>query len=224
MSENLSSFDSVENNNLPGAEDRFNDVFPKQIIINPQVQDVADKMVWNKMMIDKLKRERGNTNNKQNVSIVIIERTKRMRELKDNLENYQNAVGESYANFDDMQLECRCRKIEVSKAIKNAQDKARGKKPIEPVAGVIPVEKTLNPEFSEGRIYVPSKEESKSNATGLNGIDDRADFDAPPIREVFINADGKSTLNINWGSFLIGGIVAIGALWAIKKYNLLKGI
>jgi len=217
-----SSFDALTATNV-GAEDRYTDVFPKQIIINPQVQDTANKLVWNKMLIDKLMRDRANRNDKQNISIIIIERKKRMRELKDALDNYTNCVGENYANFDDMQLQCKCRKIEVSKAVRKAKDKASGKK-VDETANVIPVTKALNPEFSEGKILVPPKPEITSSATGLTGLDERADFDAPPIREVYINADGKTTLNINWGSFLIGGIVAVGAIWAIKKYNLLKGI
>jgi len=214
-----SSFDALDNT-LPGAEDRYKDVTPKEIIVNPQVQDVANKIVWNKMLIDKLTRERGNTNGKQNISIVIIERKKRMRELQDAMDNYSNCTGENYASFDDMQLQCKCRKIEVAKALNNAKN---GKGTLTPKEGQIPVAKDLDAKYKDGEIFIPA-EERNSNMTGLNGLDNINDFDAPPIREVFVNADGKTTLTINWGSFLIGGIVAIGALWAVKKYGLLKGL
>lgn len=217
-----SSFDALNATNV-GAEDRYTDVFPKKIIISPQVQDVANKLVWNKMLIDKLMRERAHRNDKQNISIIIIERKKRMRELKDALDNYSNCTGEEYASFDDMQLQCKCRKIEVGQALKNAKNKALSKAMAEEEKDLIVVDEKLKPKIDDKKIVIPAKE-GKSNMTGLTGIDERADFDAPPIREVFINADGKTTLNINWGSFLLGGIVAVGAIWAIKKYNLLKGI
>jgi hypothetical protein len=214
-----SSFDAMDST-LPGAEDRYNDVMPLEVVVNPQVQDVANKIIWNKMLIDKLARERGNTNGKQNISLIIIERKKRMRELKDALDNYTGCIGENYANFDDMQMECKCRKIEVAKALNNAKNR---KGSTSSQQGVIPVSKDLQPEFSEGKIMIPA-EERNSNMTGLNGFDNVNDFDAPPVREFFVNADGKTTLNINWGSFLVGGIVAVGAIWAIKKYGLLKGL
>lgn len=214
-----SSFDALDNT-LPGAEDRYTDVVPREIVVNPQVQDVCNKIVWNQKLIDKLSRERGNTNGKQNISIVIIERKKRMRELQDALDNYSNAVGEQFASFDDMQLQCKCRKIEVAKALNNAKN---GKGSLTPKEGQIPVSKDLDAKYKDGEIFIPA-EERNSNMTGLNGLDNINDFDAPPIREVFLNADGKSTLSISWGSFLVGGIVAIGALWAVKKYGLLKGL
>jgi hypothetical protein len=214
-----SSFDAMDST-LPGAEDRYTDVQPLEVVINPQVQDIANKVIWNKMFIDKLAKERANTNGKQNISIIIIERKKRMRELQDALDNYSNCVGENYANFDDMQMQCKCRKIEVEKALHNAKNRKSTPKSQE---GVIPVSKDLEPKFSEGKIVIPA-EEKNSNMTGLNGLDNVNDFDAPPVREFFVNADGKTTLNINWGSFLVGGIVAVGAIWAIKKYGLLKGL
>lgn len=215
-----SSFDAVSDNSLLGAEDRFKDVYPKRIYVNPQVQDVANKMVWNKLMIDKLLKQRESGNEKQNISVVIIQRKKRMRDLKSALDNYCNLVGEDFANADAMDLECKCRKKEVNKAIKNAFDEAKGIKRRED--SILFDEKLLPKPEQNNAGAVVSVTEQKTNFTGLNGIDNINDADAPPVREIFVNADGSS--KINWGSFLVGGVVAIAGLILIKKYNLFKGI
>ncbi len=56
--------------------------------------------------------------------------------------------------------------------------------------------------------------------TGLIGLTDINDVDAPaPLDITLSNFSGKS---INWGAVAIGTGLAIAAIWAIKKYKLIK--
>jgi hypothetical protein len=87
---------------------------------------------------------------------------------------------------------------------------------------VIPVAANLNPAFSPDKIVVPNQMVSGvTGNTGLTGIDLQDDFDAPNAREIFIGVDGSKT-KVSWGSVLIGVGVGVAAIWAVKKYNLLK--
>ena len=63
---------------------------------------------------------------------------------------------------------------------------------------------------------------SNADGTGLNGLDLVDDFDAPNVREIQLGADGSMTSNIKWGSVFLGVGIGIAAVWAIKKYNILK--
>lgn len=76
------------------------------------------------------------------------------------------------------------------------------------------VSKSLNSKISKNRIEV----KSNATGTGLNGIDNATDFDAPDTRVVEITSgfDG-SAQSINWKPILLGlGIGAI-IIYAVKK-------
>ena len=94
-----------------------------------------------------------------------------------------------------------------------------------------PVDAELNPEFSPNQIVIPAAEQGAEYAaeesegfngqTGLIGIDDRQDFDAPQTREfdlTFSGADGSGT-KLNLKAIAIGVGVGILAIYLIKKYN-----
>jgi endonuclease V-like protein UPF0215 family len=76
----------------------------------------------------------------------------------------------------------------------------------------------LNPEFGNQRIVVPSS----TNFTGITAIDNQDDYDGDYLRVVELKSnasgDGKK---INWVGIGIGAVVAVGAIWAIRKYNVL---
>ena len=97
---------------------------------------------------------------------------------------------------------------------------------------VTPVDLELNPEFSQNRIEIPAEETVgfDGRGTGLNALDYEKDFDAPVMNEfdfssnfegdAFSYAEGKSKVNVM--GILIGAALAVGAIYAINKYKLLK--
>ena len=127
--------------------------------------------------------------------------------------DYSNADGKN--KFAKMK---RSRYKVLSKAKENAKKKREK---------VTLVKTTLNPIFENGRIVVPSANPSSGfegipQGTGLNGLDNSNDYDAPPIVDIELtsNADGTSKMNIN--GILLGVGIAIVGIWAIKKYKLIK--
>ena len=96
----------------------------------------------------------------------------------------------------------------------------RAKRRMSDGGDVTPVDRDLNPEIEEQRIEIPA-EETSYEATGLNGLDLKRDFDAPRARyvELSSNADGDKKKKINWTGIAIGVGVAVVAIWAIRKYK-----
>lgn len=236
------------------AEDRFGDVAGddniQRVVVNPAIQDMANKYEWNKELACRLIMKRNDANNSgmatQGLTDQIEERKNRMAEIKANFDNYLNFDADfseccGYSSADGMRSfrkanpkMKRKRSMEVKKALEtsrnnrmsvkggSAMDKLRKADKIRHYGGdVVPVEEGLNPEFSQNKIVVPS--EVKSNFTGLNGIDNANDFDAPPTREFFLNADGEGQgAFIGVGSLLLGVGVTIGILYLVDKYKVIK--
>ena len=100
-----------------------------------------------------------------------------------------------------------------------------------------PVDIDLKPEFSSRRIVVPASEFS---GTGIIGLDDSGDYDARELDiqmgadgglrepysmnegDFYYNAGGDTSRKINWMGVAVGIAAGAAAIWAIKKYNLLK--
>jgi len=105
--------------------------------------------------------------------------------------------------------------------LKEARIKAREQAKMENPFKVTQVDGKLNAEFSPEKIVVPPASESVSsfNGTGLIGLDDYNDFDAPPVRNVeldFSNASGS--MKGNWKWIAIGVVVAVGGIYAYNKF------
>jgi hypothetical protein len=106
-----------------------------------------------------------------------------------------------------------------------------------------PVDVDLKPEIMSNRIIVPAEE--SSSATGIIGLDEAGDYDARELdiqlgadgsgdldmRQPFSLAEGdfyyggdgtKSTRSINWTGVVLGIGAGALAIWAIRKYKLLK--
>jgi hypothetical protein len=200
-----------------GAEDRFNEMTgPKSINVDSDVQDIANKLAWNQELIKRLEDKRKvNPNMAQGISKQIIMRKKRMKDLQQELDDFSNCCGE-WSNADGSPETCAMRKQMVGRAwgIAKRNRQAKGK-PVD----VVRVQKSLDPKFSKNKIVVPRT--SNAEGTGLNGLDLVDDFDAPRVREIYLGADGSKS-GISWGSVIIGAAIGVGAIWAIKKYNLLK--
>jgi len=203
---------------IMGAEDRFNEKQSKNDM-PPAVQNLADKCVWNEMLIYKLKNDRKNANgNPQMVSKTILERAKRLKNLKGELENYANCCG-NYSSADGSEEVISRRKKIVQVALNNARRKAAGKPPV----SVTAVQRNLQPQFSKERIMINSKEQmANATGTGINGLDMVNDYDAPNTRELYLGADGSFTKGLDLGSIALGALLTIGFISLNKQYKWIK--
>ena len=211
--EDYGDFDGVM-----GAEDRYNELQDKNDMpVNPQVQNLADKCVWNQMLITKLKNDRKNAQgNPQEMSKAILQRAKRLKDLQEELEAYANNLG-AYSSLDNSPELLVQRKRAVQMAMNKARRKAAGQSPVSLTA----VNRTLKPQISRERIVVPSSE-SMSSATGITALDNAADYDAPDTREFFIAADGSFTKGIDLGSIALGALITVTFIYFNKKYKWIK--
>lgn len=99
-----------------------------------------------------------------------------------------------------------------------------------------PVDIDLKPEFSNRRIVVPASEFS---GTGIIGLDDADAYDARELdiqmgadgelrqpygidKDFYYGVNGDTKRGINWTGVVLGIGAGALAIWAIKKYNLLK--
>ena len=196
-----------------GAEDRYSEFDSSDI--DPEIQDTVNKLVWNKELVNRLENERNRVggDRKQGLSRQIIARKKRINELQSGLDGYCNADGDFY-NADGKRI-ANNRKAQVGRAygLANKAMITRGK------AKVTPVARGLNANISPNRIVVPA---SAATGTGINGLDLQADFDAPNAREIKLGADGSGSSSISWKSVAIGVAVGALAIWAVRKYKLIK--
>jgi hypothetical protein len=211
--QNYGDFDGIM-----GAEDRYNENQSKNDM-PPAVQNLADKCIWNEVLIFKLKKDRKNaTGNPQMISKTILERAKRLKDLKGELENYANCCG-NYSSADGSEEVISQRKKIVQIALNNARRKAAGQPPL----SVTPVQRNLQPKFSNERIIIKSKEQtSNATGTGLNGLDMASDYDAPNEREFYLGADGSFTKGIDLGSIALGALLTIGFISLNKHYKWIK--
>jgi hypothetical protein len=205
---------------IMGAEDRFNELQDKNdISVNPQVQTIADKCVWNEMLIAKLKNERRNSaGNPQAISKTILERAKRMKDLKNELEDYANCCG-NYSNAEGTNEMIAQRKRIVQVAMNKARRKSSGQAPM----NLTSVPRNLNAKMSKNRIVVNSSEDmANATGTGIRALDDINTYDAPEAREFYIPADGGFTKGIDLGSIALGALITIGFIYFNKKYKWIK--
>ena len=108
-----------------------------------------------------------------------------------------------------------------------------------------PVEADLNPEFSKQKIVIPSIAKSAMNAEGTGSDNwEVPAYDAPVLDPTIVDMDGAGEMTvvqdgtqitsgidgsgkgvlkkINWTYVIIGTVVAVGAIYALKKYKVLK--
>jgi hypothetical protein len=238
----------------------------KKVAVNPKLQDLVNKIEWNKELVSRLedKRKKG-VANPSDTSKSIIERRKRIAELESQLEMYLGFNGYSMASGmseRELKNEVARRRMEVNTARRRASAIRNGSKNERAMADmtnrrlrakmgrnhggdVTPVDVDLKPEIGSNRIVVPSEESSM--ATGIIGLDDAGDFDAReldiklsadgdmPMRQPFSMAEGdfyyggdgdktKSTSgrSINWTGVVLGIGAGALAIWAIRKYKIIK--
>jgi len=102
-----SGFDGVM-----GAEDRFAEFTDGGVKVNPTIQDIANKIEWNKELISRLRikaaKERGQNLSTDETLMDIEKRKLRITELENQIQGYANAEGEfssangCYCSYDGM--------------------------------------------------------------------------------------------------------------------------
>jgi hypothetical protein len=223
--------------------------------INPKVKSVAQKIEDGKEYIASLQTVLANAQSdtdKNKVNARIYNVSKTLSELEGSLEGYSSARGrgkqERNRKREVRKAKSVARKNRVIKKIggkKDIKSIAKSLASMYPPAIALkmakkviakrknsggdetPVDVELNPEFSENEIVVPASEqgEGANGETGLIGMDNQQDFDAPEVREfdlTFSGADGSgSGTKINLKALAIGVGVGILAIYLIKRYKLL---
>ena len=219
-----SQFDGVM-----GAEDRFFEFTDGDgVKITPAVADTAKKVEWNKEFLSRLMAKKakiqGVNGDASDVSKQIEIRKRRVADLENQLTKFANAEGdfvsdgEEFSFADGSKLASPAVKRGRARQVLKAKGMAmRERRKV--AKGRTPVAKGLSPQFSTNRIVVPASE--ASSYTGLNGIDLQDDYDAPETRiiELQSNAEGAKK-KINWTGIAIGAAIAVGAIWAIRKYKI----
>jgi hypothetical protein len=224
--------------------------------INPKVKSVAQKIEDGKEYIASLQTVLANANNdtdRNKVNAKIYSVSKVVSDLEASLEGYSSARGrgkqEANRRREIRKAKSIARKNRAHKSIKGKKDirsiaKSLAKmyppaialrmakkimaKKREEGGDETPVDVELNPEISQDRIEVPASEKGEGfdGQTGLIGIDNQQDFDAPEVREfdlTFSGADGRgSGTKLNLKAIAIGVGVGILAIYLIRRYKLLE--
>lgn len=206
--------------------------------INPEIKKLARKIEQTKEFISRIE------NNLRGLIIANADKTK-IAHIRKQLAFYRNRLANlegklaGYSSFEGDYSEARGgrravsrRKAEVRhakrearkerKAViranrKNARLERRGR-------GVTEVESGLNPELGDNSIEVPADETSSFSAqgTGLIGLDEQYDIDAPETRKFdlnFSNADGSTLKSLNIKNIAIGVAIGVVAVILIKKLS-----
>lgn len=221
------------NSELRGAEDYYLNVDGQMTKINPKVAEVSKRIEYNKYTLSRLEMRLTNVKTveeREQVLNQIARRKARIKELEGMLEGYSSARGNSKHGAN--------RRREIAKARKDARVKLRREKKEAKIekrkafrkdgGSETSVEKDLNPDISEQRIEVPASEEVSgfNGGTGLIGVDDNSDYDAPAVRKFdlkFSSADGGvAKPKTNWTAIAIGVGVGVLAIYLIKKYKVLE--
>ena len=243
-------------NGVMGAEDfysRLTDNDKKVLEVTPELEGVATKIEWHKENLSRLRVQRarllGEGRYTGDVEEKMRDSTQRMKELQNILHKYANFEGEFTDGLDSNAIEFfnasgnsnpsrgqkRKRFLQIGKAQglatqtrNNYLMKKQGKTQQVYGGDTTPVDIELNPTIEPQRIEVPEDNSSNANGTGLVGLDQANDFDAPPTRviEITSNATGMgSGVKVNWAAIGLGVAIATFAIavWGVEgKYKLVK--
>ena len=106
-----------------------------------------------------------------------------------------------------------------SKRVKRTKELARKKR-----EKITTVKAKLNPIIKSNEIVVPASSfEGVPKGTGLIGLDDNNDYDAPDELDIELSSNASGTpKKINTNAILLGVGIALVGIWAINKYKLIK--
>ena len=200
--------------------------------VNPAISDICNKIEWNKELCRKLEQSRERYGNMNNLTAKIQERKRRIQNLENTLQNYQEN-GLDYSSADGELVPsmrksdgrpCPIKAREVREARIRAKRRRKNR-------NMTPVASNLNPQISKQRIVIPA---SYSNAagTGMIALDDADDYDAEELDvkmsnangetiELTSNTDGKTPSKINWTAIAIGVGIGAVSIYLMKRYKLI---
>lgn len=210
--------------------------------INPKVKELARKIEQHKEYIKRIENslQRQIMSNADKSKLEQIRKTliyyrKRLALLERKLASYSKFDGADYSEarggrsgVSRRKAEVRHAKHEARKERRQAKHDARSNR--EDGGDEIgdnsnnaetPVENRLNPRFGRNRIEVPEEETGSFDGTGLIGLDNQSDIDAPQTRRFdlnFSNAEGNKP-KIDIKSIVIGVAIGVVAIYLIKKYG-----
>jgi len=228
--------------NVQNSDEIFDVEQASQIINIPEAITVtADCIEWNKELYSRLdgkKKEMlaNDKNAKANVKPydeAMQKASNRIAELEDYLNgwadckyNYTSSnqfeafptMDTDYSNAEG-QMKMEKVKRGRSKRVKRAKELARKKRD-----QVTTVKAKLNPIIKSNEIVVPASSfEGIPKGTGLIGLDDNNDYDAPDELDIELSSNASgSPKKINTNAILLGVGIALVGIWAINKYKLIK--
>ena len=195
-------------------------------VIKP-AQEIADKIEWNRKFISKLGQARNNSVNPETIDKEIVKRNERVNELKSCMNNYCCFEGDYENDFSSAngrnsptpnQIRSRMKIASIAKM--RAKRKAGNNQPKQQKTVV---SKVLDPQITNGRIVIPpamSGIDGLPENTGMIATDDYDDYDYGTQLDIMLGADGsKSEIPIK--NILIGAVIGVIAIFALKKYKVL---
>ena len=216
------SDDSVDDSGFDGELLGENSDLTGVVKVPKEISDLANKIEWNKELVSRLRvkgaEARGKNQDSADIQNQINIRTNRIAELQKAMKNYVSMDGTSDADGGNSGMNKRFKQTKI--ATQNAR-KERIKKMSPEALQSTKVARKLNPQFGTNRIVVPAEENGSSfNGTGLVGLDESNDFDAPQTRIIEMQSGFDGMKNINWMSVAIGVGIGVAGIWAIRKYKL----
>ena len=195
--------------------------------VHPTIQDICNKLEWNKEFLFKLKNKRSQEGGKGgDISKRIIKVRKRIDELETKLQNYQENGVDICASSGELRPSIRPSNgradLMRSKETRQGRINAR-KQRFENKESNTSVDKTMNPKISNQKIVIPPNQKFSSNmsGTGIMGIDNANDYDAEELDINMSNLDGDKKPKINWTGIAIGVSLGILSIYLLKKYKVI---
>lgn len=206
------------NSDLVGAEDQYSAFAAEAGMtgkpIDPRIREITNKIVWNEEMLTRLRKKyKDEPESRPATREKIHKVAARLKSLEARLSVYKK--------HPEKALEVGAGKHFAKRKLSEHTGRHVGEMKHEGVKPTV-VEKNLHASISKNKIEVPGKK-SSANGTGLNGLDNQNDFDAPRTRviELTSNADGATSDSSKHVKAIVIG-VGLGALaiYAIHKYKL----
>jgi hypothetical protein len=228
--------------NVDNSDDMFDVEQASQVITIPEAITVtADCIEWNKELYSRLDGKKkeilanektANTNVKP-YDEAMQKASNRIAELEEYLSGwgdckYNYTSSNQFEPFPTMDTDFSNAEGQVkmervkrgrAKRIKKAKELARKKR-----EQITIVKSKLNPIIKSNEIVVPASSfEGIPQGTGLIGLDDNNDYDAPEELDIELTSNASGDVKkINTNAILLGVGIALVGIWAIRKYKLIK--
>jgi hypothetical protein len=223
-------YDPAEFSN--GAEDYYYNAEGEMKALPKGLSSLTDKIEWNKELIARMKKKLARTRmgkaDREALQKKIADRQFALDELIKKLEGYSNFASKKFGKENAQRQVSKAKAGSMLKRFKATGSSKLGSSPYQALdrvmkrkqmRAVTPVEAELNPEISPNRIEIPAEQ---SNMTGLIGLDDSADYDAPNVRQYdveFSNASGSGKPKWKVIIPIVAGLIVAGVVvyFIVKK-------